>query len=533
MPDAGCPSPAEETAAEEWAGQHQWQRLERDGFVLGDLDVEVRDVYVGSDLPWYGRVANELHASTEPAAIRALLSIEPGEAVEAERIYEAERRLRGQSFLTAARIVPRDCSDEQVDAVVRVRDAWTLQFSADVTSAGGETGTGVGISDDNFLGSGKEFSIGVDSNDDRTTGAVGYSDPAVFGSRWTLDLEHRRASDGGGDAITIARPFQRTDQPWSLRFSVDNNRGDLNFDQAGDTAFTSDYKSERARLEWQYLVASTPRGGWRAGVGWRRDHAAFGDLEAEEPQLRRPPTLFNRRLDGPYVVVERFRDRYRGFRNVRQVGRTEDFRMGLDTRLVAGRFRDSVDDDEPWFIRANFDYGLELGERNLLMAGAAMSGRYPPGEDEWQAQSLGVQGDYYHRTGPRNTIVTHAEFDWRDNADPEDEVYLGGFDGLFAYPDRFRGGDRRWRLHVEDRYTSDVIVLDTIQIGYSAFVEAGGVYGFDGEWGKTLADIGGGLRLGSLRSSFGTVTYVAVAFPLVDDDEVDDFELLIGSTVQF
>lgn len=45
--------------------------------------------------------------------------------------------------------------------------------------------------------------------------------------------------------------------------------------------------------------------------------------------------------------------------------------------------------------------------------------------------------------------------------------------------------------------------------------------------------MGFGLRLGSLRSSFGSVTYLTVGFPLVDTGQEDTYTIVAGTTVNF
>ena len=528
---SSCPRPPDR-AAEDWPGQQQWEQLEAAGYRLGDLAIRVADVYPGTGLPWYQELANTLHTDTDPAVVRSLLTVATGTPVEAERIYEAERQLRAQPFLIEARIVPVRCADERVDAEVRVRDAWTLQVGAGFGTAGGESTSSVELKDENFLGSGKTIFVGWSEGRERTTEEFGYHDPAVLGSPWTLDAVHWELSDGYGDSLRVAYPVRRADQVWSVRAETEDVRRELEFEQASETAWTARADSELASVELRRLVALDDRSGWRAGVGWRREYYEFGRLEAEEPALRAPPELVDRRLEGPYIVVERFRDRFRSFRNLRAIGVTEDYDVGLDARLEAGRYTDHLGDDDPWFARVALDYGAAVGERDLFLAELEVSGRYRA-DGDWVANYRSLAVDYYHRTSRRNTVVTHGEFDWQDDPDPEDELYLGGFDGLLAYPDRFRVGDRRWLLHLEDRYTSDLILFDTIQVGYTAFLEAGSIRGLDGEWGDTLADVGAGLRLGSLRSSFGSVSYLTIALPLVDAGEPDDYELVVGSTLEF
>ncbi len=489
-------------------------------------------MYVGSDLPWYQQLANTLHASTDRDAVRDLLTVGPGEAVTADRIYEAERRLRGQPFFTDARILPAGCEGDRVAADVRVRDAWTLQLGVGFGSAGGESESSVGFEDENFFGTGKSVLLDWSDDSERTTLEFGYEDPSLFGTPWTLGLSHSELSDGRGDAVSIGYPFRRVDQLWGFRAEIDDADSELGFEVAERTAFETETDRQEADIELQRLVGLGKRGGWRVGLGWQRDYAEYGPLQEEAPELRPPPELIDRRLQGPYLSLERFNTRFRTFRNLRSIGKNEDFGLGFRSRVVGGRYVDGASGDNPWFFDIDINHGLPIGSRDLLLTRLGFSGRYRDdgGEEAWYRS---VAADYYHRTSEHNTIVLHGEYDLRDDADPEDELYLGGFEGMLAYPDRFRVGDRRWLLHLEDRYVSDTVLFDTIQVGYTAYLEAGNIRELDGRWGKPLADVGLGLRLGSLRSSFGSVSYLTVAFPLVDDGQEDDYSIVAGSTVSF
>ncbi len=526
---AACPSPADK-AREDWPGEARWRALEEAGYRLGALSVRVDDVYTGTGLAWYQRLANRLHANTEATAIRDLLTVAPGDPVSATAIYEAERVLRRQRFLTGARIIPTHCDGEQVAAEVRVRDAWTLKLGASVGQAGGESESSAGIVDENILGTGKTISLSWSEERDRTTVQFGYEDRAFWGSQWTLGLQHSDFSDGRGNAVSVDYPFRTSDQRWGVRSAYEERHNELDFDEAGETAYTAELETEDAHLEVLRHLGSEASGGWRAGLGWRRDYADYSALQQLEPGLRPQPALDDRRLQGPYLVAERFSARYRSFRNLRAIGQTEDYDLGLDARLVGGRYTEGR--GEPWFYEVELSHGLAIGQRDLLVTELTLSGRQrePSGQD---ATYRAVASDYYHRTSRRNTIVVHGEYDWRDQPDPEDELYLGGFDGLLAYPDQFRSGDRRWLVHLEDRYVSDVVLFDTIQMGYTAYLEAGRIRGLDGRWSRTLADVGAGLRLGSLRSSFGTVAYLTVARPLVDAGQEAEYSIVVGSTVNF
>lgn len=526
-----CPEP-DEGRREDWPGQRQWQRLEAEGYRLGELRIEVQDVYVGSDLAWYQQLANTLHARTDRDAVRDLLTVRPGEAVTADGIYEAERTLRSQPFFTDARILPAGCDGDRVAANVRVRDAWTLQLGVGFGSAGGESESTVGFEDENFFGTGKTVLLDWSDDSERTTLEFGYEDPSLLGTPWTLGLSHSELSDGRSDAVAIGYPFRRVDQPWGFRAEIEDAASEFSFEVAEKTAFEVETERQAADIELRRLVALGPRGGWRVGLGWQRDYAEYGPLQEGASELRPRPELTDRRLQGPFLSLERFSRRFKTFRNLRAIGKNEDYGLGFRSRMIAGRYVDGTSSDNPWFFDVDIDHGLPVGSRNLLLSRLNVSGRYRDdgGEEAWYRS---IAADYYHRTSEHNTIVAHGEYDWRDDPDPEDELYLGGFDGMLAYPDRFRVGDRRWLLHLEDRYVSDTILFDTIQVGYTAWLEAGNIRELDGRWGEPLADVGLGLRLGSLRSSFGSVSYLTVAFPLVDDGQDDGYSIVAGTTVNF
>ncbi len=527
----GCPAVASK-GPQEWPGQQAWQRLERSGYRLGELRVVVDDVYVGDALAWYQRLANTLHIDTRSKVIRSLLTVESGQAVEARRIYESERALRARRFLTSARITPRRCRDGRVDAVIRVRDAWTLQAGASVGSSGGETATSAGFQDENFLGSATTVGLDWSRTPERTTREIGYFDPALLSSGWTLELGYSDRSDGRRSAAALAYPYRTFDQRWSLLAEGADTAKTVSFDQAGETAYRTRLRRVSRRLEVRRLITSSGNSGWRGGVGWHRDRYRYEPLEVEDQRLRPAPDLVERDLSGPYLVLARFRDRYRSFRNLRSIGRTRDYNLGLGAEWTLGRYRDRIRGNDPFFTEFSLDYGTRLGARQLLLSRFELSGRY---SDERGRQAYYRSGsiDYYLPTSPRNTIVAHGEADWRDELDPEGELYLGGFDGLQAYPNHFRVGDRRWLVHLENRHVSDVVLFDTVQLGYTAYVEAGRIRGLNGEWSQTLADIGVGLRLGSLRSSFGSVTYLTVATPLVDAGQAPDYEWIVGSSFDF
>ena len=54
-----------------------------------------------------------------------------------------------------------------------------------------------------------------------------------------------------------------------------------------------------------------------------------------------------------------------------------------------------------------------------------------------------------------------------------------------------------------------------------------------GEWSRVYADVGGGFRIGNLKSAYGRVVLATVAFPLVKGEGVNDYEIFLGSEIPF
>lgn len=87
----GCPAPV--AGRERWDGQNQWRALQNAGYTIGAIRIRVDDVYdtPAEDPQWYERAANKLHINSSKSAIRAAVTVEPGERVDANRVYQAER----------------------------------------------------------------------------------------------------------------------------------------------------------------------------------------------------------------------------------------------------------------------------------------------------------------------------------------------------------------------------------------------------------------------------------------------------------
>jgi hemolysin activation/secretion protein len=154
----------------------------------------------------------------------------------------------------------------------------------------------------------------------------------------------------------------------------------------------------------------------------------------------------------------------------------------------------------------------------VIVASAWAGGRLGDGSPEHVLTGARVR-HYFTNIG-RHRLFTSVQFDAARDLDPESQLLLGGDNGLRGYPMRFRDGDRRLLASIEQRFYTDLELLDLFHVGGAIFLDVGRAwYAGDrpGEADETLRDIGIGLRLGSSRSSRGTMVHLDVAFPLDGD----------------
>lgn len=523
-------------AGEEWQGQHAWQTLQDAGYRVGQVKIVVDNVF---DLnnpvedTWYGQTADALHIQTHPNAIRAELLFKPGEPVDARVVYESERRLRALPFVRSADVTPVACKDGVVDVVARVKDAWTLKFNLSFAHVGGQSTLNASFEDVDFLGTAKTLSVGHFNNTQHSGNQLGYVDPALFGSTWQMDATYAHLSDGSIRAMDVGQPFYEDATPWSLFLHYLDQEQDLNFYDQGNLAWRAEDIQHVDELDWSRLVYWREDHGLRAGLSYVYQDFAYGSLETF-PQVTLPqPSLPPRRFGEPALSAEYFEDRYATFTNLALMSKAEDYDLGWDSHAQLGYLSTRLGSNLPgWTLALNGSYGRDFGGDTLMLASGSVSGRHQAGE--YQDSLANLTLTLYNQSFDRQTLVLHATVDYSLRPDPEYQLYLGGIQGMPGYPNYFLIGDRRWEVDVADRLFTPVRILNTFQVGFTAYADAGQVREFDtGNWSRTLADAGIGLRLGDVRSAFGGVIYMTFAWPLVKLSGADQRQFVIGNIVNF
>ena len=173
QPPAGAPAAGLTRAA-----------LEQAGATIGAVRIVVDNVFdpdnPEEDKKLY-RWANRVHVRTRENVIEDILLFTAGDPFVARLLDESARALRAGGFISEATVEPGvyDAATNSVDVNVHVRDSWSLALDLKLNRKGGETEWGIGLSDNNLLGTGKTLEFAYESDIDRDQTLLGYSDGNV------------------------------------------------------------------------------------------------------------------------------------------------------------------------------------------------------------------------------------------------------------------------------------------------------------------------------------------------------------------
>ncbi|HLN48239.1 MAG TPA: BamA/TamA family outer membrane protein [Steroidobacteraceae bacterium] len=510
--------------------------LEADGAVIGSIDIDIRNIFDKSDPRENNNLfmlANHLHLRTKRGAIKAQLLFKSGDRYNPRALAETERNLRKLIYVYDAHVFPVRYADGTVDIKVITKDVWTLTPGISFGRSGGTNSTAYDISDTNFLGWGKKIQLTHSSSVDRTSNTLAYSDPNVFGTRWTAAMTYADSSDGHQRALQIAQPFFSLDTRWSASISA------LSFDRTVSRYNLGNIVDQFNDNQTTYDLS----GGVSKGLidGWSR-RLLFGmhydqNLFVPTPVTSLPanPLPPDRTLSYPYVGFDILKDNFKKVGDQNEIGRTEDLYFGTEVTGQVGL--------------SNGAFGAHTNA--IMLAATALRGFELPYE-----QQLFLNGDFSSRVEDgraRNLIADgSAKYYWRwrtdwllyaalsgtvtDSLDPDQQLLLGGDNGMRGYPLRYESGTSRGILTVEQRVFTDWYPFRLVRVGAAAFADVGRTWG-SGVVGNSdpglLRDVGLGLRLGNTRSGLGNVVHVDFAFPLGNTAGIKKFQFLVQTFQSF
>ncbi len=525
--------------------------LERRGAVIGEVTFKLKNIF-DPDVPEENRklfrAANHLHRTTREHVIEDLLLFRPGDRYSVTKIEESERLLRSSHYFYDPEIRVVRYAEGKVDLQVATRDLWTLKGGAGVGRSGGANSTHFQLQDTNLLGTGRTLDLERSTTVDRTSSLVHYRDPNVGHSRVLLDVGYASNSDGDLKSLAVERPFFSFDSRWAAGLSAEADDRVDSLYQLGQVSEAFRNKSEKFTL-----YGGLSRGGsndsgrdsedsfakegrvHRFSVGFTFARNQFA------PELDRP-TPGNlppdRTLAYPWIAFDSVGNDFLKTRNFDQLGRAEDLSLGrrLHARFGISATAFGADRDEAVFdSTASWGYQPTDHPTHTLLVSGSASGRY--GSGGGRNLQAGARARYYVRNFGDQLFLASVEADATRNLDPESQLLLGGDSGLRGYPLRYQDGDRRVLISLEQRVFTNWYPFRLFHVGGAVFFDAGQVWSNDpskeARIQGLLKDIGFGLRLGSSRSSLGSVVHLDLAFPLDGDGSIKRVQYLVSSRTGF
>jgi hypothetical protein len=510
--------------------------LEAAGAVIGNIDIDIRNIFDESDVRETNglfRLANHLHLRTKHATIKAQLLFASGDKYTARKLAETERALRLLSYIYDARIVPVRYTAGKVDVKVITKDVWTLSPGISFGRAGGSNSTNFNLQDTNFLGWGKALQVSHGSTVDRTSNTVAWTDPNVFGSKWTSAVADVNSSDGSERSLQIAHPFYSLDTPWSTKMTAvkfDRTISRYNLGEKIDQ-----FNDNQSSYELSGGVSSGLIDGWikRFTFGMRYDRSLFLPTPGTAIPAQQLP--IDRTLSYPFVGFDFLQDKYKKVGDENQIGRTEDLYFGTDVSGEVGLSDAAFGGDrKAIMLVAKVLRGIELTDLQQIFVTSDFSSRIEDGRARNLIADAGAK--YYWRWRTDWLLYAGLSGTVTNALDPELQLLLGGDNGLRGYPLRYESGTSRALLTVEQRFFTDWYPFRLVRVGGAIFSDVGRTWG-SGVIGNSdpglLKDVGFGLRLGNTRSGLGNVLHIDFAFPLNNLPGIQKFQFLVQTMQSF
>jgi hypothetical protein len=526
------------THAEDQRGQLSAEALEAAGLRIGEIIVDNGDVFdpsIPEENHAIFRLANRLHIETRPDVIRDQLLFQPGDSFSAHLVHESERILRANNYLFDARVEPVRIHDGLVDVVVHTKDVWTLNPGVSFGRSGGENSSGFQFEESNLLGTGREIMLGYDQDVDRSSRQIRYTDPHFRGTWNELKLDYENNSDGKRREVSYKQPF------YSLATTRAGGMGYSDWDRIDSRYNLGDVVDKFRHIE-EHVEGSA---GWASKAensDWVRRFSFGAAYDSDQFESITDPLAAtnipeNRRFAYPFFDLELLQDAFEERRNQDQIERTEDFYAGpyLSARIgyasqAWGSDRDAV------VVSLKAGTTIEHGDEHKysLLIESKGGARYERGKI---ANALyGAEGRYYWRISQSQLFFASLSGTVSKNLDPDQQVLLGGDNGLRGYPLRYQDGSARALLTLEQRIYTKYYLFRLFHVGGAVFFDMGRTWGRGTISGPTeglLKDVGVGLRFGSSRSAFGNVIHVDLAFPLDGDPSIDKLQLVVETKKSF
>jgi hypothetical protein len=509
--------------------------LEREHAVIGQVLVDNQNIFNlddPKDDKKIFRLANDLHYRTRASVIRGQLLFKPGEPYSRRKVQESERLLRADSYFYDAWIRPVRYQDGKVDLKVTTKDVWTLNPGFNFSRSGGANSTGLKLEDSNLLGTGAGLKVSYSNTIDRSGSAIELSDKNVFNTWTSVAMAYGNFSDGHVRLFNVTRPFYSLDTHNAGSFAIlDATQTDPLYDRG---KLVDQFQDAHRLVQAYYGWSSGLQNQWvhRWSVGVTTDEHNFSPVTNSNGTTNLLPP--DRRFNYPFIEWDLVQDDFLKLWNHDQIGRTEDYQLGTTASVRLG-WADTTfgSTSDALMMNAAANRGFRFGLSTLLFA-TDFSGRLQQGTLHNGLLDGSVR---YYVEQSKNWLffgTVNGTKGW--NLDLDDQILLGGDNGLRGYPLRYQAGTARALMSVEQRYFTDWYPFRLFRVGGAIFYDMGRTWGTAPLAQPSLGllkDAGFGLRFGNARSGLGNVIHVDLAFPLNSGPDISKVQFLVQTEASF
>lgn len=505
---------------------------ESPGLVFGRITVRTNDLFnldSESENAFVHSAANALHLNTRQVTIYNALPFAEGDAFSEERMLEAERILRGKRYLRDAFVTAHRICGNRVDVEIKTVDNWTLTPSVSFGSAGGQTRYSFEIQDLNVLGLGKEFTLRNSRSGDEQKTLFNYRDDNVLGSRYRFGVDVSEMEGQQGYSIQGGLPFYAEDAPHAWQVSAHENSRSLEYSSAAGSVDVPDHllTSKVVELHVAKRMASSNLPSARLGGGVR--FASDQTSDAVDGQDIQSDSDFEESY--PFLSAQWSESKWLRRQNFLGIRSIEDIDLGSSVSAEAGlileglgndgdALRLSLDLSKGWYAGDSALHQLTFHQLQYFSNSAV------------DRKQISARYQFFRWLSDVDQLDLRLTAQMQDGYSAFDDFSVGGADGLRAYPNRFQVGDRRAIGVAEYRHITSWSPWSLVNTAFTGFVETGRAWSDDTD-ADTLANLGVGLLLAPTRSSRAAVNRFDLSVPLSSTENVDSFQIFIGSQINF
>jgi hypothetical protein len=477
--------------------------------------LNVFDPNVPGEGIWPFRMANKIHILSLEELVRREILLKPGDKYDRLRALESERNLRGFGFFRKAEIKPVPGPGGRTDLLVRTQDAWTTNVQFSAGTEGGDNFFTYGASEDNLLGRGKSVGFLHSQVGPRITNNFTYNDPRLLGSRFRLSPYYSRTNRGDTIGTEVIRPFFSLATPsalgWYWNRSVDESLIKREAEDYSKFILRNRTVSfgYGQKIPSQAALVQRLEGGWYA----QRDqfHANSDTVPGTLPH--------DREMSGPVFGYSLVEPKYIKETFINRMQIVEDFNLGNELSLYGGYMGTATGSDRDRLLYNLSDQqGLFIMPGRFALGQVGVMGRAAGGRLKPENTLLYTNLNLFWKSTwlyPQ-TWVAHLEGNTGRNLDAENQLILGGNNGLRGYKNFSFTGGRSVLANIENRFFFPGEYFHLVRFGGVLFFDSGSVVpeGSGLSLKRFKSDVGLGLRFSSTRSQSGDVVRMDFAYAL-------------------